>query len=150
MLSSLFIGCRQTLFIKFTLSEGTNSEFTATHSFSGFLNLHKDDGRQDVFKRRLKHYKTGGFVKPRLSFVIRRWKQGDDGVHGRLKWPFCLIVQNHLDVAMFEQEFLKVFAVSDIQPRVGRDKAERAFRIQQWQPMQVEIDVQVTFGIKFA
>ena len=60
-----------------------------------------------------------------------------------------MVVDNLFDVAVLEGELLKVFAVSDIEPRIGGDETEGPFRIEERKPVKIEVDVEVAFCIQF-
>ena len=94
--------------------------------------------------------KRAVFIQPRPAFFVGRGEEADDGVHiGGGEGAPRLVVDNLLDAAMLEEKFLKVFSVTDIQPRIGGDEAERAVGVEQGKPVKIEVDVEIAFGVQF-
>ena len=86
-----------------------------------------------------------------MTFFVGRGEETDDGVHvGGGEGAPRLVVDNLLDAAVFEEELLKVFAVADIQPRIGGDETERAVGVEEGKSVEVEVDVEVALGADFA
>ncbi|GIV57078.1 MAG: hypothetical protein KatS3mg040_1846 [Candidatus Kapaibacterium sp.] len=120
-------------------------------AFGGGLQRLERLGAEHLLERHLEHHKAGGFAPGRSRGGRRAGRAGDDRVDIRLgKGALALVVEDELDVAVFEEKLLQVCAVADIEPGVGGDEAEAALRVEQRQPVQVEVDVEVAFAVELA
>ncbi len=101
-------------------------------AFGGGLERLERLGAEHLLERHREHHKARGVLQPVLAAVVGRGEQRDDRVDiGLRKRALALVVEDEPNVAVFEQKLLQVCAVADVEPRVGRDEAEAALRVEQ-------------------